>query len=119
MAFVGSRLCEVVLSQVAVAVISVRGIRGEVAFYLVAWSAVIRLIGLAVTMTALIVARVVQGLGAGAVQPMSVTIVGDIYSLAERAKVQGYIASVWAIASGSWRIVSPTSTVTSAAWCST
>jgi len=49
------RLCEVVLIQVAVAVISVRGIRGEVAFYLVAWSAVIGLIGLAVTMTALIV----------------------------------------------------------------
>jgi len=51
------------------------------------------------SMTALIVARVVQGLGAGAVQPMSVTIVGDIYSLAERARVQGYLASVWAMAS--------------------
>ena len=51
------------------------------------------------SMPALIVARAVQGLGAGAVQPMSVTIVGDIYSLAERARVQGYFASVWAIAS--------------------
>ena len=27
------------------------------------------------------------------------TIVGDIYTVAERAKVQGYIASVWGIAS--------------------
>ena len=45
-----------------------------------------------------------QGLGAGAVQPMGMTIVGDIYSLAERAKVQGYIASVWAISS----LVGPT-----------
>ena len=51
------------------------------------------------SMPALIVARVVQGLGAGAVQPMSLTIVGDIYSLAERARVQGYFASVWAAAS--------------------
>ncbi|WP_449407011.1 MFS transporter [Microbacterium maritypicum] len=55
--------------------------------------------GLAWSMTALIVFRVVQGLGAGAVAPMSMTIVGDIYTVAERAKVQGYIASVWAISS--------------------
>ena len=56
------------------------------------------------SMPALIVARAVQGSGAGAVQPMSVTIVGDIYSLAERARVQGYFASVWAVAS----VVGPT-----------
>ncbi|MCM3778764.1 MFS transporter [Microbacterium hydrocarbonoxydans] len=55
--------------------------------------------GFAGSMTALIVFRVVQGLGAGAVAPMSMTIVGDIYTVAERAKVQGYIASVWAISS--------------------
>ena len=55
-------------------------------------------------MPALIVFRLVQGLGAGAVQPMGMTIVGDIYSMAERAKVQGYIASVWAMAS----VVGPT-----------
>lgn len=57
------------------------------------------LAGFADSMTALIVFRVVQGLGAGAVAPMSMTIVGDIYTVAERAKVQGYIASVWAISS--------------------
>lgn len=57
------------------------------------------LCGSAWDMTALIVFRVVQGLGAGAVAPMSMTIVGDIYTVAERAKVQGYIASVWAISS--------------------
>src|SRR3954451_4896166 len=62
------------------------------------------LCGLAWSMPALIVFRLVQGLGAGAVQPMAMTIVGDIYSLAERAKVQGYLASVWAIAS----VVGPT-----------
>ncbi|RKN69445.1 MFS transporter [Microbacterium sp. CGR2] len=57
------------------------------------------LCGLAWSMPALIVFRIVQGLGAGAVAPMAMTIVGDIYTVAERAKVQGYIASVWAISS--------------------
>jgi MFS family permease len=55
-------------------------------------------------MPALIAFRAVQGLGAGAVQPMSITIVGDIYSIAERARVQGYIASVWAVSS----VIGPT-----------
>lgn len=57
------------------------------------------LCGLAWNMTALIAFRAVQGLGAGAVQPMAVTIVGDIYSVAERVRVQGYLAGVWAVAS--------------------
>lgn len=57
------------------------------------------LCGVAWSMPALILFRIVQGLGAGAVAPMSMTIVGDIYTVAERAKVQGYIASVWAISS--------------------
>ena len=57
------------------------------------------LCGLAWSMPALIVFRAVQGVGAGAVQPMSMTIVGDMYSVEERARVQGYIASVWGIAS--------------------
>jgi MFS family permease len=50
-------------------------------------------------MPALIAFRLVQGLGAGAIQPIGMTIVGDIYTVAERAKVQGYIASVWGISS--------------------
>ena len=57
------------------------------------------LCGFAWSMPALIAFRAVQGLGAGAVQPMAVTIAGDIYTVAERAKVQGYIASVWAVSS--------------------
>ncbi|MCU1575159.1 MAG: putative integral rane transport protein [Micrococcaceae bacterium] len=60
--------------------------------------------GFAWSMPALIAFRVVQGLGAGAVQPMGITIAGDIYTVAERAKAQGYIASVWAISS----VVGPT-----------
>jgi multidrug resistance protein len=57
------------------------------------------LCALAWNMVALIVFRAVQGLGAGAVQPTAMTIVGDIYTLAERARVQGYLASVWAVSS--------------------
>jgi EmrB/QacA subfamily drug resistance transporter len=57
------------------------------------------LCGFAWSLPALIAFRAVQGLGAGAVQPMAVTIAGDIYSVAERARVQGYLASVWAISS--------------------
>lgn len=62
------------------------------------------LCGFAWSMPALILFRVVQGLGAGAVQPMAITIAGDIYTLEERAKAQGYLASVWAISS----VVGPT-----------
>ncbi|WP_308014368.1 MDR family MFS transporter [Nocardia coffeae] len=57
------------------------------------------LCGVATNMVALIIFRAVQGIGAGAVQPMSMTIAGDIYTLAERAKAQGYLASVWALSS--------------------
>jgi EmrB/QacA subfamily drug resistance transporter len=62
------------------------------------------LCGLAWSMTALIAFRALQGLGAGAVQPMAVTIAGDIYTVAERAAAQGYIASVWAVSS----VIGPT-----------
>lgn len=53
------------------------------------------LCALAWSMPALIAFRAVQGLGAGAVLPMAQTIAGDIYTVAERAKAQGYLASVW------------------------
>ena len=62
------------------------------------------LCGVAWGMTSLIVFRLVQGLGAGAIGPIGMTIIGDIYTLQERATVQGYMASVWAIAA----LVGPT-----------
>ncbi|MEO8093529.1 MAG: MFS transporter [Pseudolysinimonas sp.] len=62
------------------------------------------LCGFAWSMPALIAFRAVQGLGAGAVQPIAITMVGDIYTLEERARVQGYLASVWAISA----VVGPT-----------
>jgi EmrB/QacA subfamily drug resistance transporter len=57
------------------------------------------LCGFAWNMGALIVFRGLQGVGAGAVQPMAMTIAGDLYTVEERARVQGYLASVWAAAS--------------------
>ncbi|WP_435590692.1 MDR family MFS transporter [Nocardia sp. bgisy118] len=57
------------------------------------------LCGLAPSMLALIVFRAVQGIGAGAIQPMTMVIAGDLYTLTERARVQGYLASVWAMSS--------------------
>lgn len=62
------------------------------------------LCGVAWSMPTLIAARAVQGLGAGAVLPMTITVVGDLYSVQERARVQGYVASVWGAAS----IIGPT-----------
>ncbi|MFD3593067.1 MFS transporter [Nocardia sp. NPDC058640] len=54
------------------------------------------LCGLATNMVALIAFRAIQGIGAGAIQPTTIVIAGDLYTLAERAKVQGYMAGVWA-----------------------
>ncbi len=57
------------------------------------------LCGLARSMVALIALRALQGLGAGAVQPLAATIVGDIYTPAERARKQAYISGMFGIAS--------------------
>lgn len=57
------------------------------------------LCGSAKTMMMLILFRFIQGFGAGAVQPIATTIVGDIYSMEERARIQGYISSVWGVSS--------------------
>lgn len=55
------------------------------------------LCGFATSMKQLIFFRLLQGLGAGAVTPIATTIVGDIYTKEERAKIQGYLSSVWGI----------------------
>lgn len=55
------------------------------------------LCGFAGSMKTLIIFRLIQGFGAGAVMPIATTIVGDIYTKEERAKVQGYLSSVWGI----------------------
>jgi EmrB/QacA subfamily drug resistance transporter len=57
------------------------------------------LCGAAWSVPSLIAFRLIQGIGAGAIQPVGLTIVGDLYSIEERAKIQGYLASVWGISS--------------------
>lgn len=49
-------------------------------------------------MPSLIVFRGIQGLGAGAIMATVNTLAGDLYSLEERGRVQGYLSSVWGIA---------------------
>jgi EmrB/QacA subfamily drug resistance transporter len=56
------------------------------------------LCGLAWAMVPLILFRALQGAGAGAIQPIATTIIGDIYRPIERARIQGYISSVFGIA---------------------
>src|SRR5690349_5032852 len=55
--------------------------------------------GSAQTMVQLIVFRAIQGLGAGAVMPIVLTIIGDIFALEERARMQGLFSGVWALSS--------------------
>ena len=55
--------------------------------------------GLATSMTQLIAFRAIQGLGAGALIPLGMTIIGDTFTLKERAKMQAYFSGVWGLSS--------------------
>lgn len=50
------------------------------------------------TMGQLIVFRAIQGVGAGGMQPMALTVVGDIFAIEERARMQAVFGAVWAVA---------------------
>jgi EmrB/QacA subfamily drug resistance transporter len=55
------------------------------------------LCGLAWNMPALVFFRALQGCGAGAIQPIAATILGDIYTPAERGRIQGLVSSVFGV----------------------
>ena len=55
------------------------------------------LCGLAWNMQWLVCFRALQGCGAGAIQPIAATILGDIYTPAERGRIQGLVASVFGV----------------------
>jgi len=57
------------------------------------------LCGVATSFNQLIVFRAIQGLGAGGVMPVAITLVGDIYTLEERGRMQGLFSAVWATSS--------------------
>jgi EmrB/QacA subfamily drug resistance transporter len=76
------------------------------------------LCGSAWDMPSLVCFRALQGCGAGAIQPIAATILGDIYTPAERGRIQGLVSSVFGVsavvgpslgaflvAHMSWRIV--------------
>lgn len=49
------------------------------------------------SMLQLVLFRALQGLGAGAMQPMAMTVVGDIFDLEERARMQGLFGAAWGL----------------------
>lgn len=51
------------------------------------------------SMTELAIARGIQGMGAGGLLALALTIIGDIVALKDRAKYQGYFMSVFGISS--------------------
>ena len=55
------------------------------------------LCGAATSMTFLVLARALQGFGAGAVMPLTLTSVGELYTLQERPRVQAFISGVWGV----------------------
>ncbi len=54
--------------------------------------------GAAGSMWQLIVFRAVQGVGAGALQPVALTIIGDLFTIEERGRIQGLFGAVWGFA---------------------
>ena len=62
------------------------------------------LCGQAQSMDMLIAARALQGLGAGALLSTGITMLGDLFDVRQRGRVQGFTASVWAMSA----IVGPT-----------
>jgi EmrB/QacA subfamily drug resistance transporter len=57
------------------------------------------LCGVAQSMAQLVAFRAVQGMGAGGLFSLGMTIIAELYTPVERARIQGYFSSVWGVAS--------------------
>jgi len=57
------------------------------------------LAGTAQSLWQLILWRAMQGLGAGGVMPLVLTILGDVFTIQERARIQGLFSAIWGTAS--------------------
>ena len=57
------------------------------------------LCGWATSMTGLIFARAMQGIGAGGIMPLAFILIGEMFTLEERAKMQGFFSGVWGVSS--------------------
>lgn len=60
--------------------------------------------GLAPSMGALVAARALQGIGAGALIPITLVAIGDMYPVAERVRVMSVFSLVWGVSS----VIGPT-----------
>ncbi len=56
------------------------------------------LCGWAPDMAWLVAFRALQGVGAGCLLPVALTMVGDLFTIEQRARLQGAFSSVWAVA---------------------
>ena len=96
-------LSSILASTVVVPIVGkLSDIFGRKSFYMggiVVFAVGSALSGLAPTFGFLIAARVVQGIGMGAVQPLSQAIIGDIIPARERGKYQGMMGAVFGVAS--------------------
>ena len=87
---------------------------------LVLFLAASALCGIAQDITVLIVARGIQGAGAGGLMTLAMAAVGDLVSPRERARYQGYIAATFAVATVAGPLVGGLSSTTpTGAGCST
>jgi EmrB/QacA subfamily drug resistance transporter len=55
--------------------------------------------GWATSMTGLIFARALQGIGAGGIMPLAFILIGEMFTLEQRAKMQGLFSGVWGVSS--------------------
>lgn len=55
--------------------------------------------GLANSMNQLIFARAMQGIGAGGIMPLAFIMIGEMFSLEQRTKMQGVFSGVWGVSS--------------------
>ncbi|WP_394833974.1 MFS transporter [Pendulispora rubella] len=63
------------------------------------------LCGAAHSMHELIAARTLQGLGVGAIGPLVPTVIGDLYTLEERARVQALFMAAWGAANAAGPVI--------------
>jgi len=55
--------------------------------------------GMANSMTQLIFARALQGVGSGGIMPLAFILIGEMFNLEQRAKMQGFFSGVWGVSS--------------------
>ncbi|HEY3918258.1 MAG TPA: MFS transporter [Stellaceae bacterium] len=63
-------------------------------------------------MIPLVIFRFVQGIGGGGLQPLALTIIGDLYPPVERVKVQGNLNAIWGVSALSGPLIGAVLTAT-------